>query len=85
MISELENALIKNRADFHPVIDFDAATEKLFHFDFTDNNKVLGASEIADTNQFTGYINRTLQANDAKFGTGGYKENPLPQKRIVRR
>ena len=75
MISELENALIKNRADFHPVINFNAATEKLFHFDFTDNNKILGASEIADTNHFTGYINRTLQANGAKFGIGGYKEN----------
>ena len=75
MISELENILIKNRADFHPVINFNPATEKLFHFDFTDNNKVLGASEIADTNLFTGYINRTLQANEAKFGIGGYKEN----------
>ncbi len=75
MISELENALIKNRADFHPVVDFDAAKEKLFHFDFTDNNKVLGASEIADTILFSDYINRTLKAKDAKFGIGGYKEN----------
>ena len=75
MISELENALIKNRADFHPVIDVDPATEKIFHFDFTDNNKILGASEIADTILFTGYIDRTLQANHAKFGIGGYKEN----------
>ena len=75
MISELENALIKNRADFHPVVDFDAAKEKLFHFDFTDNNKVLGASEIADTILFSDYINRTLKANDATFGIGGYKEN----------
>ncbi len=75
MITELENALIKNRADFHPVIDFDPATEKLFPFDFTQTNKVLGASEIADTNLFAGYINRTLQANDAKFGIGGYNEN----------
>ena len=75
MISELENALIKNRADFHPVIDFDATKEKLFHFDFTDDNKILGASEIADTILFSDYINRTLKANDATFGIGGYKEN----------
>jgi peptidoglycan LD-endopeptidase LytH len=75
MISALENALIKNRADFHPVVDFDPETEKLFAFDFTDNNKVLGASEIADTLLFTDYINRTLKTNDAKFGIGGYKEN----------
>ena len=75
MISELENALIKYGGDFHPVINFDSAKEKLFHFDFTDNNKVLGASEIADTSQFTDYINRTLKANAATYGIGGYKEN----------
>jgi murein DD-endopeptidase MepM/ murein hydrolase activator NlpD len=81
MITELENALIKNRADFHPVIDFYPLKEKLFHFDFTANNKILGASEIADTNQFTGYINRTLQTNNAKFGIGGYKENRILYRR----
>ena len=75
MISELENALIKNRADFHPVVDFDPAKEKLFQFDFTDANKALTAGEIANTDLFTGYVNRTLEANGAKFGIGGYKEN----------
>ncbi len=75
MISELESVLIKSRADFHPVVNFNAAKEKLFHFDFTDNNKVLGASEIADTKLFAAYIDRTLKANDATFGIGGYKEN----------
>ena len=75
MISELENVLIKYRNDFHPVVNFNAATQKLFHLDFTDNNKVLGASEIADTNLFTGYIDRTLKANKATYGIGGYKEN----------
>ena len=52
MITELENALIKNRADFHPVVDFDPEKEKLFHFDFTESNKILGASEIADTTRY---------------------------------
>ena len=75
MITELENALIKNRADFHPVVDFDPEKEKLFHFDFTESNKILGASEIADTNLFADYINRTLKTNKAKYGIGGYKEN----------
>ena len=75
MISELESVLIKSRADFHPVVNFDPATEKLFHFDFTESNKILGASETADTNRFADYINRTLKANDATYGIGGYKEN----------
>jgi murein DD-endopeptidase MepM/ murein hydrolase activator NlpD len=75
MITELENALIKNRGDFHPVLDFDPAKDKLYKFDFTDNNKVLGASEIADTNLFTDYISRTLNTQGAKYGIGGYNEN----------
>lgn len=75
MISELENALIKNRADFHPVVDFDPAKEKLFPFNFTASNTTLGASEIADTRLFADYINRTLVAHGAKYGIGGYKEN----------
>jgi murein DD-endopeptidase MepM/ murein hydrolase activator NlpD len=75
MITELEIALIKNQGDFHPVIDFDPVKEKLFAFDFTDNNKVLGASEIANTALFSDYINRTLKTNGAKFGIGGYLEN----------
>lgn len=75
MISELSNALLKNRQFFHPVVDFDPARQKLFHFDFTDNNKELSASEIADTALFSDYINRTLSANGAIYGIGGYNEN----------
>jgi murein DD-endopeptidase MepM/ murein hydrolase activator NlpD len=75
MITELENALIKNRPDFHPVVDFDPAIEKLFHFDLTDANKALHADTIADTNLFAEYVNHTLQTNGAKYGIGGYKEN----------
>lgn len=75
MITELEKVLIKSKADFHPVINFNPATEKLFHFDFTDTNKVLGASEIADTNLFTSYIKGILKVNDATYGIGGYNEN----------
>jgi peptidoglycan LD-endopeptidase LytH len=75
MITELENALIKNRPDFHPVVDFDPAKEKLFHFDLTEANKALNADIIADTNLFAEYVNHTLKANGAKYGIGGYKEN----------
>jgi peptidoglycan LD-endopeptidase LytH len=75
MITELENALIKNRPDFHPVVDFDPAKEKLFHFDLTEANKALNADIIADTNLFAEYVNHTLKANKAKYGIGGYKEN----------
>ncbi|MGB4844941.1 MAG: peptidoglycan DD-metalloendopeptidase family protein [Ferruginibacter sp.] len=75
MITELENALVKNRSNFHPVVDFDAATEKLFQFDFTDANTGLSKETIADTNLFSDYVNQQLKNNDAKYGIGGYKEN----------
>lgn len=75
MITELENALIKNQAGYSPVVDFDPAKEKLFPFNFTATNTMLGASEIADTRLFTDYVNRTLRTHGAKYGIGGYKEN----------
>lgn len=75
MITELENAIIKNKADFHPVVNFDTAKDKLFHFNFTEGNNELTAEEIADTNLFADYISRTLKKNKARYGIGGYKEN----------
>ncbi|MEO6252416.1 MAG: peptidoglycan DD-metalloendopeptidase family protein [Ferruginibacter sp.] len=75
MITELENALIKNQDDFHPVVDFDPEKEKLLHFNFTDNNKELSPAEIADTNLFAEYVDRKLKDGKAKYGIGGYKEN----------
>src|SRR5690349_959685 len=75
MLTELENALIKNRDDFHPVVDFDPKKEKLLHFNFTDDNKELSAAEIADTNLFSAYVSRKLEESKSKYGIGGYKEN----------
>ncbi len=75
MLTDLENAIIKNRPDFHPVVNFDPATEKLYQFDFTDSNTTLSAAEIADTKLFAAYIDRTLKDNNAKYGIGGYNEN----------
>lgn len=75
MITDLENALIKNAAAFHPVIKFDPATDKLIRFDFADSNKELNAATVADTRLFTEYVNEKLKNAGAKFGIGGYNEN----------
>ncbi len=75
MISELENAIIKNQHDFHPVIKFDPAADKLFPFNFTSSNSELSADTIADTNLFGEYINSTLKKAGARYGIGGYREN----------
>lgn len=75
MITELENALIKNAQNFHPVVDFDPRSEKLFKFDFTSANKELSADAIADTEVFSDYVNNKLKNSGAKYGIGGYAEN----------
>lgn len=75
MITELENALVKNRVHFHPVVKFDAAKEKLFQFNFTEANTGLSKESIDDTGLFSKYIDEQLKTNNATFGIGGYNEN----------
>jgi peptidoglycan LD-endopeptidase LytH len=81
MLTELENVLIKNRSDFHPVVDFDPLREKLFRFDFTSANTELNAADIADTSLFSRYISNTLKNAGSKYGIGGYSEDRTLYKR----
>jgi murein DD-endopeptidase MepM/ murein hydrolase activator NlpD len=81
MITELVNALVKNKSNFHPVVDFDPLTDKLFHFNFTETNKELSASDISDTNLFSKYVDLKLKNSDCKYGIGGYKENRVLYRR----
>jgi len=74
-MSSCKEILQRHRADFHPVVPFDPHKDKLFAFDFTENNTGLSAEEIADTERFAAYINRTLTANHARYGIGGYGEH----------
>lgn len=75
MKTALHTVLEKNRENFLPVVHFDPENEKLFQFDFTDNNTALTAEVIADTDLFSAYVEQQLRVNDAKFGIGGYSEN----------
>ena len=75
MLTELENALVKNRINFHPVVDFDPGKEKLFPFDLTSSNTELGRLDISDTNIFSEYVSRKLKDSGSKYGIGGYDEN----------
>src|SRR5579871_6269461 len=72
---KLEKILEKHSNDFHQVVPFNPATDKLYPFDFTENNKELTAEEIADTERFANYINATLKAHQCKYGIGGYAEH----------
>jgi len=71
----LENLLKAHADDFHQVVPFNPATDKLFPFNFTENNKELTADQIADTESFSSYINTKLKENNCKYGIGGYDEH----------
>ena len=74
-MSQLSAILERHRADFHPVVPFDAARDRLYAFDFTEHNTQLSSDEIASTERFAAWINRTLRQQDARYGIGGYGEH----------
>jgi len=71
----LISLLQKQQSVFRPVVPFNQATDKLFLFDFTENNKKLNADQIADTESFANYINEQLKNHHCKYGIGGYNEH----------
>ena len=81
MKSNLENVLSRHQSEFKKVVAFDADTDKLFPFDFTTNNKELTTALIADTQQFSDYVNNKLESNHCKYGIGGYNEDRVLYKR----
>jgi peptidoglycan LD-endopeptidase LytH len=69
------SAIQRYAKDFHPVVEFNPATEKLLAMDFTEANTSLTTDIIDDTKKFSNYINQQLKDANAKFGIGGYNEN----------
>lgn len=76
MTAALLSAVLKrHQPDFHSVVPFDPVRDRLYPFDFTENNTELPAEQIAETERFAAYINRTLQKHQACYGFGGYGEH----------
>ncbi|HTI93681.1 MAG TPA: peptidoglycan DD-metalloendopeptidase family protein [Puia sp.] len=75
MAALLSDLLKRHQPDFHPVVPFDPARERLCSLDFTENNTQLLPEEIADTARFAAYINRMLEQQQARYGFGGYGEH----------
>jgi peptidoglycan LD-endopeptidase LytH len=75
MINLVEKVLVKNKANFHPVVPFNRDKDKLFHLDFTKNNDALKRVDIKTTDTLANYINYQLTTHNAKYGIGGYNEN----------
>ena len=81
MINRLALILEKNKINFHPVVEFNPATDKLLQLDFTEANKELNDDIINYTKHFAWYVNNKLEAGKYKYGIGGYNENRVLYKR----
>ncbi len=68
-------SLYKHSAGFHPVVPFDPARDRLYPFDFTEDNTDLRSEDIEDTERLAAYVNRTLRAHGTRYGFGGYAEH----------
>lgn len=81
MNTELEFVLLRQKRLCHPIIKTDAKHEHFYPFDFTVTNTELTEELIADTGNFSKYINRKLTDAEAVFGIGGYNEDRVLYKR----
>ncbi len=70
----------KHQSEFHPVVPFDAAKNKILLLDSTINNKELNENILSHTNEFINYINQKLREAGAKYGIGGYAEHRVVYK-----
>ena len=81
MNSELELLLQTHKSKFHPVVKIQTVVDKIHPFNFTITNTDISEELIADTGNFSKYIERQLHAAKALFGMGGYNEDRVLYKR----
>jgi len=81
MNSELELLLHTHKPTFHPIIKLKDAKDKIHPFNFTITNTDITEELIADTGNFSKYINRQLHDAKAVYGIGGYNEDRVLYKR----
>jgi peptidoglycan LD-endopeptidase LytH len=74
MKSALENVLQKHQPDFCPVINFNAAKEKIAPINLSKTNTELTEEVYSDTKAFSNYIDNIKKEQGAKFLIGGYAE-----------
>jgi peptidoglycan LD-endopeptidase LytH len=83
MISALENVLLKNQPDFHPVVHFNAFTEKITAINLSKSNTELTEEIFSNTQSFSSYIDAAREKANAKFLIGGYNELRVIYKRSL--
>jgi len=81
MKQTLAGLLLYYQNTYHPVVDFDAASDKLLHFNFTTANPELTDDMIAYTKHFSWHVDQKLKEGNYKYGIGGYNEDRILYKR----
>lgn len=74
-MTDLYTFLKGHAEEYHPVLKFNPAKEKIIAIDLSGQNLDLRQVDIKDTNSFNTYISGLLKKAKAKFGIGGYNED----------
>jgi len=75
MKTELQKFLLKHTHDFHRVVPYNSAREKIIQIDLSVLNNDLAEEVYHNTNLFSKWVNDILTANSAAYAIGGYDEN----------
>lgn len=59
---------------FHPLVDFDAAKDRLLPMNFSASNKDLTENVYNNIHSFSQYVAQLLQQHKSRYGIGGYNE-----------
>src|SRR3569833_20005 len=75
-----KHELLKQYVQTHPgnigkMVDFNPATDQLYHFDFTATNQELHPEIFEDTDQFSDWVSQKLKDTHSRYGVGGYMEH----------
>jgi murein DD-endopeptidase MepM/ murein hydrolase activator NlpD len=74
MINPLKSVLQRNSDVFHPVVLFDAYSDRIVQLDLSAQNKDLHPNILEDTGLFSTFIEGFLSTNQAIYAIGGYDE-----------
>jgi murein DD-endopeptidase MepM/ murein hydrolase activator NlpD len=81
MPEKVSNILKGSQHEFHKVVDFNPAKEKLIKLDFSAANTELTATDISNTENLSQYVGNKLKQANARYGIGGYNEDRILYKR----
>ena len=71
---DLVRVLAKHAQEFHPVIGFNAATDRILSLDLSGNNPAFDAGVYNDMEKFSQFIEERRNGERPAFLMGGYRE-----------